>query len=185
MLILLLTYIDENERLFEDIFNSYKKQMFLVANSILHNQADAEDTVSDVFFKIATKNWDIVSQIKDDNDLRNYLLKATKNTALNQLKNNKKKVLDIDSISENYIDYINDVSDEKFVKYICDKMSYEQILDEIKNMDEKYRNVLYFHFVLELSVKQTARTLGQSISATKKQLVRGKKILLKSIERKE
>ena len=62
-----------------------------MANSILKNTDDAEDAVSTVFLKIATKNWDIVNSINNKTDLRNYLLKATKNTSLNMIKVNQKR----------------------------------------------------------------------------------------------
>ena len=54
----------------------------------------------------------------------------------------------------------------------------------IARMDEKYRNVLYYHFVLEKSIPETAKLLFQSVSATKQQLVRGKKQLLTALSEK-
>lgn len=47
---------DENERrLFEMLYLSYRKQMQAVARSILSNDADAEDAVHDVFLKLAKR----------------------------------------------------------------------------------------------------------------------------------
>lgn len=63
-----------------------------MALSILHQKEDAEDAVSKVFLRIAEKNWNVVRDIKSDIDLRNYLLKATKNTSLNMIKARKKKM---------------------------------------------------------------------------------------------
>ena len=85
MLVLYLSLIDEedNKQKFEIIYHSYRKQMAMVAMSIVQNQADAEDVVHDVFVNIATKYMETVKRISDEADLRNYLLKATKNTALN------------------------------------------------------------------------------------------------------
>ena len=45
-------------------------------------------------------------------------------------------------------------------------------------MNEKYRDVLYFHFITGKKKKKTAKLLNQTTSTTKKQLVRGKKMLL-------
>ena len=44
MLALYMSFIDDevHRRLFEDIYISYRKQMFLVARSVLGNDSDAE-----------------------------------------------------------------------------------------------------------------------------------------------
>ena len=88
MLSLYLAYLDteEDKKQFEEIFMSYRKQMVSLAFSILENQEDAEDAIHNVFLRIAQKNWDTVRSIEDKTDLRNYLLKSTKNASLNILK---------------------------------------------------------------------------------------------------
>ena len=59
MLALYLAYLDDDndKKLFEDIFVSYRKQMVTFAISILGNENDAQDVVSDVFLKIAQKYY--------------------------------------------------------------------------------------------------------------------------------
>lgn len=63
MLILYMSFIDDeiHRRLFEEIYMTYRKQMFLVARAVLSNDSDAEDAVHDVFLKIAksqnAENW--------------------------------------------------------------------------------------------------------------------------------
>ena len=51
MLILYMSFIDDeiHRRLFEKIYMTYRKQMFLVARAVLSNDSDAEDAVHDVF----------------------------------------------------------------------------------------------------------------------------------------
>lgn len=181
MLALYMTYLDEpdDHRLFEDIYYAYRKQMVLLALSILGHKEDAEDAVSKVFLRIAEKNWNTVRSIRSDKDLRNYLLKATKNTALTMLETRKQIAADVDTVLELGLDGIAELSDDDFVEMICSRVEAQRVTKAICEMNEKYRNVLYYHFVLELSVPETARALGQTHAATKKQLVRGKKMLLK------
>lgn len=183
MITLFLTYIDDenDKKLFEKLFYEYRKQMASLARSIVHNETDAEDVVHDVFLRIATRNMEVIRKIENPKDLRNYMLKATKNTALNMLKKRKQNTISIDTIKEYDIDEIQDYSDEAFLEIICNKSEYEQILHAIHSLSEKYKNVLYYHYVLELTVNETARLLNQSVPTTKKQLVRGKKMLLSSL----
>lgn len=184
MLPLYLAYLDEanDKELFSNIYYSYRKQMVAVAIPILNNNADAEDVVEDVFLRIAQKYFDIIRSIKNETDLRNYLLKAAKNTAINRLKSQKKDNVSLDTVLEYNMSEIKELSDDTFIEVLCNKMDYDQIVDAIKNLSEKYRNVLYYHFVMELTVPQTAKALNQSLSTTKKQIIRGKKLLLSFLE---
>lgn len=180
MLALYFTYIDDEQDkyIFETIYFSYRRQMWNLALSITGNEADAEDIVHDVFLRIVSKHIHILSDIKNETDMRNYLLKATKNTALNW-KKKYSRVFFADE-QDNPTEYyeIANIADKDFVEFVCEKHEYEWVLEAINHLDKRYKDVMYYHFVMELSVPQTAKLLGQQIQTTKKQLVRGKKKLL-------
>lgn len=180
MLALYLAYLDDDndQKLFEDMFLSYRKQMVTFAVTILGNEDDAQDAVGDVFLRIAQKNWDVVRDIKNETDLRNYLLKATKNTSLNKIKTKKKENVSLDTIIEYDMEGIEDLSDDTFLELICNKYEYDKVVQAIRSLNEKYCDVMYCHYVMEMTVPQTAKSLNQTLSATKQQLVRGKKMLL-------
>lgn len=186
MLALYLAYLDDDndQKLFEDMFLSYRKQMVTFAVTILDNEDDAQDAVGDVFLRIAQKNWDVVRDIKNETDLRNYLLKATKNTSLNKIKTKKKENVSLDTIMEYDMDGIEDLSDDTFLEVICNKYEYDKVVQAIKLLNEKYRDAMYCHYVMEVTVPQTAKSLNQKLSATKQQLVRGKKMLLSLLSKK-
>ena len=186
MLALYLAYLDDDndQKLFEDMFLSYRKQMVTFAVTILGNEDDAQDAVGDVFLRIAQKNWDVVRDIKNETDLRNYLLKATKNTSLNKIKTKKKENVSLDTIIEYDMEGIEDLSDDTFLELICNKYEYDKVVQAIKLLNEKYRDAMYCHYVMEMTVPQTAKSLNQKLSATKQQLVRGKKMLLSLLSKK-
>ena len=154
MLALYLAYLDdENDKeLFAHIYNSYRKQMVQTAFLIVNNNHDAEDVVEDVFLRIAQKYFDVVRSIKDETDLRNYLLKAAKNTAISKSKSKKKENTSLDTIMEYNMSDIEELSDDTFIEFLCNKIDYDQIVGAIKGLSEKYRDVLYYHFVMELTV---------------------------------
>lgn len=180
MLALYLAYLeDENDKkLFEEIFYNYRKQMVSYAAFILNNEKDSEDAVHNVFLNIARKNFNTVKTIDNPVDLRNYLLKATKNASINIIKSNKDENVFLDTISEYDFDVTDNISDVEFIDMICDKIEYNEIIECMNKLGEKYKNTLYYHFVLELSINDTAKNLKQTVSATHQQLVRGKKMLL-------
>lgn len=184
MLAFYLTFIDDadEKKLFENLFYAYRKQMISQATAILNNEEDAEDVVHDVFLRIATKYMGTVKEIKEGPDLRNYLLKATKNTALTKLKQEKRNVVSFDEIKDSAWDDAQILSDESFFEGVCKSVDYQMVLNTIAMLDVKYREVIYYHLVVELPVVQVADMLQQTVSATKQQLVRGKKILLSLLE---
>ena len=186
MLALYLAYLDDDndQKLFEDMFLSYRKQMVTFAVTILGNEDDAQDAVGDVFLRIAQKNWDVVRGIDNETDLRNYLLKATKNTSLNKIKGKKKENVSLDTIIEYDMEGIEDLSDDTFLEVICNKFEYDKVVEAIRSLNEKYRDAMYCHYVMEMTVPQTAKSLNQKLSATKQQLVRGKKMLLSLLGKK-
>lgn len=182
MLYIYLSLIEnEADRIkFEEVYYAYRKQMVLMALSLLHNTADAEDVVHDVFLQIATKHMSVIQQIHNPEDIRNYLLKATKNTALNVIKKHERLNFSLDTVKE--FDLAENISDDTFLDLIFQKIEYEQIVSALLDLEEPYRDILYYHFVLELSVPEAARQLGRNIATAKKQLVRGKKLLLERLE---
>ena len=152
--------------------------MFYVAKGITGNDHDAEDIVHDVFLKIALKHISIVRKLSNPDDIRNYLLKATKNTAINCKEKKSKENISIDLISEKEYSNYPALNDDEFVDLICLRSSYNEVVNAIKQMPSPYREVLYYHFVLELTISETSKLLGIQMSTVKMQLVRGKKHLL-------
>lgn len=179
MLVLYMSFIDDEKhrRLFEEIYLNYRKQMFVVAHSILGNDSDAEDIVHDIFLKIAKKHMGKISRIENNIDLRNYLLKATKNTALDHIRKRRQECLSIEFEDDRGISVSDDIGNDNFVEQICNSSEYEMIVSAIASLKDIYRDVLYYHFVLELSIPEVAKLLDCKVSTVKQRLVRGKKLL--------
>lgn len=74
MLTLYLSLIStEAERSrFDEVYSQCRKQMIVIATSILKNEDDAEDVVHDVFYSIASSHTDILEKLDNPQDLKNY-----------------------------------------------------------------------------------------------------------------
>lgn len=179
MLPLYMSFIDDesHRRLFEEIYMTYRKQMHLVARGVLSQDADAEDVVHNVFLKIAQKHMGKVSRIESDTDLRNYLLKATKHAALDHLRKHRRERISLDAEGIVDLPETPDLRDDAFVEKICNSMEYDRILSAIAALKDIYREVMYYHFVMELSVPEVAKLMECKVSTVKQRLVRGKKLL--------
>ena len=167
---------DENEKSkFEIIYYTYRKRMFAMANSVLHNKDDAEDVVHDTFIKIA-RNIQSIDKPESDRTL-SYVLKATKNTAINL--HNQHKRTDVTLYSEQ----IEALPDEDFIEKLDIENNYSRIIHAILQLDDTYKDVMFYHFVQEMKVDQIADLLERKKSTIKQQLVRGKKILIEKLEK--
>lgn len=83
MLAFYMALIDEesDKEKFERIYHLYAKRMLKMAYSVLHNRSQCEDVVHEAFIKIA-RNIKAVDEVDSVKTL-SYVLKATKNTAIN------------------------------------------------------------------------------------------------------
>lgn len=169
---------DNDRKLFERIYYAHRKQMLTLAFAILENEDDAEDLVHDVFCNIAEKYMQSLKNIKNEQDMKNYLLKATKNSALNKKRDSKHHL----SLDENEsILNKEDLNDNEFLDIICSNISYQEVLSTIRSLDKKYEDVLYLHFVIGMTVPEVAEHLGRNKQTVKKQLLRGKILLLEKL----
>jgi len=83
MLAFYMSFIDdENDKSrFEVIYDTYRKRMVLTAYSVIHDRNEAEDVVHDTFIKIARNMKSINDPLS--NETLSYVIKATKNNAIN------------------------------------------------------------------------------------------------------
>lgn len=176
MLALYMTFIDDekNKPKFEIIYYTYREKMLLMADSVLHNRQDAEDAVHDTFIKIA-RNMKSIGE-PESNKTLSYVLKATKNTAINLHDKNKSNDNRI------YFDNIDDISDHEFLDKLDISENYNKVVQAILKLDDKYKDVMFYHFVQEMKVSEVADLLGRKKSTVKQQLVRGKKLLLETLD---
>ena len=184
MLMIYLSVIDDDHQRikFEEIYTTFRMQMIHLAKSLLQNESSAEDVVHDVFLRLATKHMKVIQGLDNPEDIRNYLLTATKNTALNELKRKGRNYISIEDLSERELGSLQDLTDDLFIDLLCTKTEYDKVVQALLAMDEPYRDIMYYHFVMDLSVPEAAKLLGRNIVTAKKQLVRGKKLLLHKLD---
>lgn len=148
--------------------------MLFTADSVLHNKEDAEDAVHDTFIKIARN----MRSIRDPNssETLSYVLKATKNTAINLSKKN--------AIGNKHIQLedVENISDGQFLEKLRIQENFEEVVEAIRSLNDTYRDVLFYYFVRGMKAKDIADLLGRSNSAVQQQIIRGKKKLLEILD---
>ena len=126
---------------FELVYYEYKDLVFFVAYNILKNSFDTEELVQDVFIKML-KELDKF----DGRFFKAWLLKMTKNLALNKLRTLNKE----DIIEENEVEFIKSNDELKQRDYLLE-------LEEI--LDEKSFKIVVLHLVYDLKHREIAEYL--------------------------
>lgn len=176
MLALYLSLIDnEDDRdKFEFIYLNYRKRMVSEAYNILHNKYDAEDAVHDTFIKLA-RNMKAIDDPYSDKT-QSYLLKAVKNTAKDFLKKKENR----NEVAAQ--DYVENIPDMQFFEKLRIKDRYNEVVNAIRELNDTYRDVMFYHFVSEMKIAEIADLLGRKRSTVQQQLVRGKRKLIEILE---
>ena len=158
---------------FDTIYRSYQKQMFFVAERILHNRSDAEDAVQNALFRISRQ---VKNLPENEQALRAYVLTAAKHAALDLLPKQAK---------EEDIEQLIVPDSEDLFKKLADSEDYDRLLATISALPLKYREVLMLHYVQELEVKQIAKLLNRPRATIQKQLARGKALLAQAYQKED
>ncbi len=126
---------------FELVYYEYKDLVYFVAYNILKNSFDTDELVQDVFIKML-KELDKF----DGRFFKAWLLKMTKNLALNKLRTLNKE----DIIEENEVEFIKSNDELKQRDYLLE-------LEEI--LDEKSFKIVVLHLVYDLKHREIAEYL--------------------------
>lgn len=172
MLCMYLAMIDEqvDQIRFEEIYYGYYKQMLVVANRVLCNMDDAEDAVQDALIRIA-RNMDAIRD-REEWAVRGYVLTIAKNSALKVLAKNQKTGKAVDALK------LKPERDEDVFDQVLNCLDYQLLLRAIQHLEPLYRQVLMLAYVQKQSLKEIADLLDRKEETVRKQLYRGRKLLI-------
>ncbi len=170
LLICLSAVEDPHDKIeFEEVYEKYKKQMWYAANAILGDAYLSEDAVHEAFIGIA-RNFSKVKTL-DPTAMRAYVITASANSARNMLKKSKFR-------QEADIEQLFDLRDEKADSELNEIETKDLANRIIAEMPEKYTDVMYLRFVLNLGEKEIAEQLGRNINTVRQQISRGRKLFI-------
>ena len=149
--------------LFYELIRPYERGVFLAAVSILGNDADAEDAAQEAFLK-AYRNLD---RFRRESKFSTWLIQIAINDARMKLRKDRRHLhQSIDTGQEtNEGDYIpTDFADWREIpSEALEQGELRQALNSaLMSLPEKYRTVLVLRDVQQMSIAETATTLGIS-----------------------
>lgn len=176
MLAFYMSLVDEEDerQKFEYVYEKYKKKMWYTANRVLHDEFLAEDAVHNAFIGIA-KNIGKIGDADSKLTLA-YVTSAARNAAVNLLKKNKHgEMIDIDSLWN--------IQDSKAQETFRLSEEMSQAVQILTKMSAIYRDVLYYHFVEDMSEKEISALLSRNVNTVHQQLQRGKQIFREKMKK--
>lgn len=171
MMYLSIVETPEERSLFEQIYYTYRKQMFFVANSILKDEILAEDAIQEAFLGIAKQ----ITLFRDmpENKVKAYALTAAKNAAINIGKQEQRIKQHHTSFDEAPIgSYQDQVVDEQ----MC-RETYQTLFSVISRLPPFQRDILMLRYSNDMNCTQIAIALGKKPSTVRKELSRARKAL--------
>ncbi|MGL5714213.1 MAG: RNA polymerase sigma factor [Paraclostridium sp.] len=177
-MLLYLSLIDteEDKIKFEEIFNSYKKTMYYVANSILKDEHHSHDAVQNSFLKII-KHIDKIEDVKC-NKTKGFIVTIVKNSSIDiyrklQIEKNKVQRLE------------NEIQGFEHEAYDTDVLP-NKVEIAILKLPERYKQVFFLKYSHEYHDDKIADILDISPPTVRTRLKRGKdklKIILDEMEK--
>lgn len=155
-----------NRDAFAALYEEMSRPMYTVACRILHNRADAEDVVQDVFLKmLKTDDFAAIGKV------RAYILQMVRNEALMLLRKRSKEEL------------VDDVSVEQNTAWqgSYDRESVAAITSAIERLNGDERDIFTLHVNGELGFEEIAGIMNLSLSATYRRYQKAVKKLRKMI----
>jgi len=172
----LIDRICKGEReLFYDLVRPYQRSIYLVAYSIVQNEADAEDVAQEAILK-SLKHIDT---FRGESSFSTWLVSITVNTARMRIRKEHKRLfepLDGDRDDEKGEYVPRDFSDWREIP--SDALEREEVravlAKALASLPQQYREVIVLRDVHELSIAETAKALGIREGAVKTRLLRAR-----------
>lgn len=157
----------EDKSLIEFLYTEYKQIMYKTAVSILHNNEDAEDAVHEAFLRVI-KN---ISKFRkySCNENVSYLVIIVRGIALNML-----------AAKSNITELPEDTPSGDDVEETTDiNITYEQVVENIRNLSPSLKNIATLMWVNQLSEKEISQLLDMNINTVRSSVSRARAILNK------
>jgi RNA polymerase sigma-70 factor, ECF subfamily len=163
------------KELYYSLIQPYERALFIAAQSILKNEADAEDVAQEA----ALKGLKYLGSFRRESKFSTWLIQIAVNEARMKLRKDRRHLYDsIDDSAENEEgDYIprdfadwREIPSETFQR----KELREAIQKALDSLAPKYREVFVLRDVQKLDIKETAAALGITEASVKTRLLRAR-----------
>nr|WP_300851473.1 RNA polymerase sigma factor [uncultured Acetatifactor sp.] len=172
MIFLLMIDTPEDKRKFVILYEKYRYLMHKVAMDVLHDCFSAEDAVQNAFVNLVMHMDDIGDP--ESLQTKRYLITIVKNAAVDIYRKKNVRMQ-----REAYIDELKE--EDMPVSYMETDIENE-VLDILKNLPIKYRDVFLLKYSAHLENSEIARLCGIQEGTVRQRIARGKILIEEALE---
>ena len=149
----------------DDAVRRYADMVYRLAMLNTRDKYEAEDVFQEVFLKLFRHQ----ESISSEEHLKAWLIRVTVNQCRSLAVTvwNKRRV-SLDAVPETAVE------DEK--------ADYSEVYEAVRELPEKYREVIHLFYYEELQIKEIAQILERNEATIKTQLARGRQLLEKNLK---
>lgn len=161
-----------NNKSLEKLYKQYAKEVYLYAFSLCKSHHDAQELVSDTFFKA------LISLNKNEGEFKYWLLHVCKNLWLDEIKKKKylldKPIEDIITISETDVFGSLIKNEERRIIY-----------EALQHLPQTYKEIIILYYYCNMSLKEISQLMNISSGAGRMLISRARKHLKKRLNRED
>jgi len=158
----------QNEAAFERVFKEYYKTLHSYACTLLRDDANAEEMVQQVFFKL----WDRAANLRISGSIAAYLYRAVHNECLNFLKHQKVK-----SKHQLHVAYRMREEERAAEADMYDPALLKQITEAMNDLPEQCRTIFQMSRFEDLKYREIAERLNLSVKTVENQMGKALKLM--------
>ena len=164
-----------NPAAFSQIFELHYRSLCYFAATLLNDEEEVEDVVSEVFVRL----WEKSSDFDNPASIKGFLYICTKNRCLDRLKQQKREMASKADYSYS-VDMLTDVEDYALLETEILTLIY----DEVERLPTKARTIFKMIFFEGLQTDEVAQHLGISIKTVRNQKARATQLLQTALYKK-
>ena len=181
MFIFYMALIDDPDdlALFNAIYARNYKKIYWAAYGVLNNSGDAEDISQETWMAVC----DIIKMFRGRTDewTRAYICGMARRKAKGRLRRNERRgdiISDMDEFAG------GDPMSDEVLENLCEKCGVEEILSCINSLGETYSQVLRYHFVYKMTIREISQMMNENQNTIGARITRGRKKLKELLERR-
>jgi len=161
-----------NSQILEKLYKQYAMELYLYAFSLCKSHHDAQELVSDTFFKA------LISTFKNNSNFKYWFLRVCKNSWLDGIK--KRKYLSDQSIED-----IKAVSNMDVINFFISDEERRIIYEAIQNMPPSYNEIITLYYYCDIPLKEISEIMNISSGASKMLISRARKYLKEQLNKED
>ncbi|MDE6656274.1 MAG: RNA polymerase sigma factor [Anaeroplasmataceae bacterium] len=152
---------------FNNKYQMYSQELFVICYGYTHNKQDAEDILQDVFLKYLKRNISFSNSLEE----KYWLIRVTINTCKNHIKSSYNTRV---TLEQEILEAYPDNSLRKDIDVLA---------RIVKHLPKKYKDVVILYYYNSYKTNEIAGLLHISLSAVKKRMERARKIIQEEMEK--